>query len=395
MLRTILSEPSKVRPPDFSVSLSCRSGAARPAAATPEAVWDRVREGRALLVFDGSNEGRIHAPDPGNALHRFAEGLGIAPTSCVYITQDRRYLADYRAACAARGVEPMPVLTYDYFISNLFRAHEQDGPEAFEQRRAAFRARADARERRFINLNLTPRPSKMLFLLSLVRDELWGEGFISFSGFDKARHPRALKLKPLLAAMREMPGFEDLVEQLTPCFRRLATLGPVELGAVERLPGEPQAIRAPVLDTPMPQHDRSWFTVVTETEMTCARVTEKPFRALLNFHPIVMFGAHGALRLIEEFGFQTFHGYVDQSYDAEPDARRRFDRAYAEVRRLCALGEAELRRLELASAETLEFNAHWGLTRAPRIYREERNVRLVDDLIGLWRGLPGAAEARD
>ena len=127
---------------------------------------------------------------------------------------------------------------------------------------------------------------------------------------------------------------------------------------------------------------RSWFSVVTESEMgrLSSRITEKPFKPLVNFHPILVFGNPGALAMIRDLGFETFPEIFDERYDEEGDPRRRFEMVYAEVRRLCGLTQDELRRLEMRARDTLEHNARHGLTRLPGRYREEIDRALVGSL---------------
>jgi len=82
-----------------------------------------------------------------------------------------------------------------------------------------------------------------------------------------------------------------------------------------------------------------------------------------------------------EYGFATFGDVLDEGYDEEDDPRRRFERAYAEVVRLCRLDDAELGRLQARLEETLAFNARWGLTRFPGVYRQQRDTALVDAIL--------------
>ena len=104
------------------------------------------------------------------------------------------------------------------------------------------------------------------------------------------------------------------------------------------------------------------------------------------FHPFIVLGAVGSLQLIREYGFRTFPASFDESYDVETDLRARFEMVYQQVARLCAVDEAELaRRMEEAS-EAVVFNAWWGLTQLPRLFRERIDAPLVDWLIGFVRG---------
>jgi hypothetical protein len=116
------------------------------------------------------------------------------------------------------------------------------------------------------------------------------------------------------------------------------------------------------------------------------RITEKILKPLVNFHPLVLFGNPGSLQRVKEYGFVTFDDVVDESYDEEADPRRRFDMAYAELVRLCKLDDEALRDLERRTSDRLIFNARWGLTRFPGIYRAQRDSSLVNEILASVRG---------
>ncbi len=133
----------------------------------------------------------------------------------------------------------------------------------------------------------------------------------------------------------------------------------------------------------MGEFQQSFLTVITETEMRgwASRITEKPLKPLVNFHPLITFGNPGALRMIRDLGFATFPEVIDESYDAEPDPRRRFDMVYAEVRRLCALDDAEMARLEASISDKLEANARRGLLDLSRAGRTVTDTALIDQIL--------------
>ena len=144
------------------------------AAPAAERLRRRLSDGSTGVVFDTSTEGVQHKPDITASLHRVLHTLGASPLNCVYITQERNYEADYRAHCAAIGLEPqVAVLNHDYWISYALKRFVDNGAEVYEERLAAFGARAPPRERQFVSLNKTPRPTTTLFLLSLLHDGLW------------------------------------------------------------------------------------------------------------------------------------------------------------------------------------------------------------------------------
>ncbi len=88
------------------------------------------------------------------------------------------------------------------------------------------------------------------------------------------------------------------------------------------------------------------------------RFTEKPLKALANLHPAILIGNYGALEQIRDFGFQTFDGWIDESYDRIEDPQDRFEAAYAafldfrEKSRALILNDSDLRDLLIRNAQT-------------------------------------------
>jgi len=351
----------------------------------PPALLARAAAGEVGIVFDGSNEGFTHTEARTAAQHGYARRLGASPRRCVYLTQDRGYPADYAAYCDRAGIaERMTILNYDYWIKRFFVPYEKRGEAVFAERLEAYRQRARSRSRRFISLNLTPRPTKVLFLLRLLRDGLWEQGYISLGGFEhlavkERRADRQAALEVTGEGMRALPGFADLAAELTPGLTQLDAMGEILLGEVDTDATTGVVKQYPNSDTLIDEHDHAWFTVVTETEMAArpCRITEKPFKALVNFHPLILLGNPGALAMIRRLGFSTFAGYFDEAYDEEPNPRARFDMVYAQVERLCRMDEADLARMDQEISEVAISNAKWGLTELPRIYRKKIDAALL------------------
>jgi hypothetical protein len=167
-------------------------------------------------------------------------------------------------------------------------------------------------------------------------------------------------------------------------FDRLDAMGPRYLSGHQRRLDKVGIAKTPTHDEHLPEHDRSWFTVVPETEIDGPRrITEKTLKPLLGFHPAIVLGNAGSLALLRELGFRTFYGYFDEAYDEEADPRRRFMRVYSELVRLCRTDEAELARLERDWTEVLVHNAEWGLTRLPEHYRTVIDPAFIDQIAGL------------
>jgi hypothetical protein len=351
----------------------------------PAACWARVRDGEALVLFDASGEGHPHDPVQMKRLLAFLDANGLPHDRAVMVTQDRTFGDVHRAWMSGEGRgDPIHVLNYDFFIKTLLAAHEAAGADEFARREAAFAARQARREKRFISLNFTPRVAKVAFLLRLLHDGFWDQGFISFGGFAPPGSGRATQASVIGERLRDSRAFGGMMAKLEPDLERLEAMGPRYLSGHQRRLDLGGRNKTPIYDEHLPEHERSWFTVVTETEIEGPRrVTEKAFKPLLGFHPVLLLGNAGSLALLREFGFRTFYGYFDEAYDEEPDPRRRFMRVYSEVLRLCRLDEAQLHGLEQEWAEVLTHNARWGLEKLPRHYREVIDPAFMDQVAAL------------
>ena len=344
----------------------------------PDWVWEPVRSGAAKVVIDASLEGHPHDVKTTRRLHDFLGGVGVPLSQAVYLTQDRGYGADYLQAYAGAG-PLMKVVVYDYWIRFVVGQHAQDGREVFEARLAAYQARPRRRERRFLALNRNLRASKALFLLRLLRDGLWPRGFISVGGLQERLTLKGLASETLEEELFREAPFADLNAALRPLLPQLAAIGRIDFSA-----DEPPAARfREIMDQGLAEYGRCWFSVIPETEMRdrTLRITEKPIKALMNFHPFIVLGNPGSLELLREYGFESYPQLFDEAYDAVADRRLRFEMVYREVERLCALPEAELDRLEHEVRETVIRNARRALVELPQVCHDRLDPEFVSKVL--------------
>ncbi len=345
-------------------------------------------ERRVRIVLDASAEGYPPARPRLEAIHRGFQGLGVPVEAGVLLTQDRGYAATYaRYLRKARAGSGLRVINEDFWIRRFHQQFLRRGAAAFARRLADFEARPKVRSRRFVSLNLTPRATKVLFLLSLIRDDLWSQGYVSCGGLMKKTGrfdtlaELAVTADYVLAKLGGGGTFEELAGQLLPFFPALQAKGQILLGEVE-LEGPFGRPKGTPINPMLREYDDSWFTAVTETEMRTwrSRITEKSFGPLVNFHPMVVFGNPGSLSAVRGFGYQTFGAVIDESYDDIEDPGRRFAAAYQQFTRLCRMDPDELVRMEDRLREALVFNAEWGLVRLPAIYRDRLGLAFLDRL---------------
>lgn len=97
-------------------------------------------------------------------------------------------------------------------------------------------------------------------------------------------------------------------------------------------------------DTHTRSYENAYFYICTETYTHGEHksVTEKVCKPLVNFMPFVFVSFCGALKHLQNLGFKTFHPFIDESYDNEPDEYKRVNMVYKEIEKICSKSKEEL-----------------------------------------------------
>jgi hypothetical protein len=105
-------------------------------------------------------------------------------------------------------------------------------------------------------------------------------------------------------------------------------------------------------------YKNSYFYICTETYVHGEHksLTEKVFKPIVNYQPFLFVAYPGALKLLRELGFKTFDGYIDESYDNEPDLNKRMNMIYVEIQKLCNMTITELHNWYWSMQDILEHN---------------------------------------
>ena len=352
------------------------------------ASWDRLRSGTAKLVIDSSGEGYPYSHALFQRLRTALRAVGVEASDYIYVTQDRNYRTDYladRRSGPDDGAE-VEVLVHDRYAQYLFSTIRGGGRKYFRQRLLKFASAGSRRSRRFISLNNKFRPVRLIFLLRLLRDGLWDRGHISVGPlYEFTDH--ALTKPQIRKKTFAVEALRPISRELLPRIDELDALSPRYVGLGGATPSR-ASDKMMIIPSMFEEYGDSWFSVIAETDFSnrLHRITEKPFKPLLCFHPLIVLGSCGSLRLIREYGFRTFPEMFDERYDDEADPLARFEAVYEQIVRLCGMEEAELARLCDAVTEAVVYNASWGLTELPRLFHDRIDAALVDRLIARVHG---------
>ncbi len=87
-------------------------------------------------------------------------------------------------------------------------------------------------------------------------------------------------------------------------------------------------------------------------------LTEKTFKPMVMMQPFIVFGGAGSLRYLKKYGFKTFAGIWDESYDLETDHHRRYQMILKLITDLGSLTTAQINDTLMKSREIIEHNRY-------------------------------------
>ena len=109
----------------------------------------------------------------------------------------------------------------------------------------------------------------------------------------------------------------------------------------------------------------SYFNIVTEsvwgpgydnTHPQKIHITEKIWKCIVSFQPFILISNKNNLKKLREWGFKTFHPYIDESYDELDTYRERKVLFEKEIKRLCSMTIKELDEWYWSMEEILKHN---------------------------------------
>jgi hypothetical protein len=91
----------------------------------------------------------------------------------------------------------------------------------------------------------------------------------------------------------------------------------------------------------------TYFSVVSETSASddWCFITEKTVRPIIYYHPFIVWGNPGTLKVLKEYGFETFPEFFDESYDTIYDSKKRLSIIIDNLNRLCNMSLDEMHTL--------------------------------------------------
>ena len=119
----------------------------------------------------------------------------------------------------------------------------------------------------------------------------------------------------------------------------------------------PRTIKGYWPNNDQPTVDAFWH-IVTETVFYYPKLhlTEKIFKPIVSKQPFMLLAAPGNLEYLRSYGFKTFDGIIDESYDNIQDDDARIDAVVKQIKWYCNLSQEEKNRVIERLAPIVEYN---------------------------------------
>ncbi|TWD48664.1 hypothetical protein FB480_108149 [Agrobacterium vitis] len=351
---------------------------------------DKLKAKQALLLIDQSHEGNPFDAELMIQIHHALQNLNVDEDLVFFINHTFEYSKIYNNWASEAGIVKRINIHYSnwyadgYFAKQVEFYDKQGGVDRYvEQQR--FSAFSDVtRPKKFLALNYTPRPHRVLLMLELLQRNYLEAGFISFGG---TRHADQYKNnfydvegEGFLWSMGkgELASYLPELDRMGAC-----TLDePFQSG----LMGE--AIRMSAT-SPDDFFANSYFSIVTESEFMSSdfmRVTEKTFKPIMRLHPFIPIGNYNTFGMLEDFGYKRFDNFFNSKFDEIKDAKQRFEMIMIEIDRLISMTDREIAELYMDTWDVLEHNLYTGYDYATSGMRRH-NDRLLGAMIKKLREL--------
>jgi hypothetical protein len=297
-------------------------------------IIEDTKAGRAILIFDLSNEGPAYSIPLFDELLEWISTNSIPQGRVVWLAQNRA-MPSNASKHARIAAERIIFEYYDFFVKMAAWKFSPRGDETVYEKdpEIAIAALLDASHKSslFLSLNATPRLNRILTVAALQHFGLLQRAQVSFGGLDYVK--QGATLEHAIAFVRANPKLEFLRREV----ELLTNLPELK---VDSFTERGNALGFKIDSAP---YEKTYFSLVTESDFSNGeidRITEKSAKAYCMGHPTLVIGNPNSSRFLTELGFQYWDGVLAQSHEEIFDPACRFEAAFLEVRRQVAMIES-------------------------------------------------------
>lgn len=304
-----------------------------------EKILDLVRFKNGYIMLSCKHESFVE-DDDFDIIHNYFEYHNIPLEKIIYATNCVNANELYEKYCLSKKIKPK--LKCEYL--NLYLLDQKN----IANRKSFIRFNPNLRnkEKLFLNWNRRVKNHRIVFLLYLIRNNLFDRCYVSFS---KLHTSLDSWLRDAHALSKQFNlGFT--IADLTEIYQQLPIV--LDSNNFDRFPIEDDMF------TTSKWYDRSYISVVSETNFqnNVVHMTEKTVKPILFKQPFIIIGPMHTLKHMKEMGFQTFNEFWDESYDEIENSKERFTKIMNLCDHIASWSEKDLFKFSKRSLETVNHN---------------------------------------
>lgn len=209
--------------------------------------------------------------------------------------------------------------------------------------------------KKFISMNGEPKLHRVYFTMLMLERDLLKEGYYSFGV-----SPRKFSPEVNLSGFISYEYYPKLSDKVSKLLEDNIHQFPMFLSKTDVLDKSHYKPEDSIL------FNEARFNIVLETNYSntfdmvnykkSIFITEKTYRSIAYKIPFICLNVPYSLQAMRDYGYKTFHPYIDESYDLIEDDEDRLVAVVNEIERLCKLSDNEWLTIQRAIEPIVEYN---------------------------------------
>ena len=313
----------------------------------PNKVLDGVRNGQGFLLFDNTLEGsRVDGEWLIDPLYKSISDLGLPFENVIFVTNNLLAEKTHDEYERDKKIKLVSFMWNVYDVKRLIRS--KNLPKKVNiQHEIEYKSKNLDKIKHFFKVNRTNRPERNIFMLFMNYYKLFDQSLVSFPALpDGGGYPR---------------GFEKYLTKEN--IEDLKSKVPFDIDNTDETNHGEAGHGKGFFNADLPfqpiHYKNSFISVVMAAfpfEDNACHLHSSTFNPMYCGHPIIQFGPYQSLKEMKERGFKTFGKWWDESYDDEPDHRKRLQKVMDVTLQLSKLSNKEMLKIFIDMKNVLQHN---------------------------------------
>ena len=307
-----------------------------------EIINDQLNSGKSIIVFDNQHE--TFTQEEISIVYEVLPKANIDPSKVYYLTCSLDADKLHKELCEQNEWEnPINIVilpSFELVSAGRYNRTDHNVPYVIGKR-----------EKKFLCFNRMPHQHRICLLALMHKRGLIDAGYYSYYDTINTYVDDTIKY-----AVSQTPDIKDEI---------VLSLMDVRDKLPFRLTLDEEANNPNCLTEQDAELFRnSYFSIVPETyffndprnDLGSTFFTEKTFNAIMMKHPFILLNRPHSLKCLRDYGYKTFHPYIDETYDTLDEHQDRLVAIVNEIERLVNMSDNEFIEWQHNIAEIVEHN---------------------------------------